>query len=75
MSERFPKEEMDLAHLFSVFDVETYIGMSVPELSKFGNNEVKTLLDMLSQQDDGTKKFYCNVPFIDITEDGQLDEV
>lgn len=58
MSERFPKEEMDLAHMFSIFDVETYIGMSLPELFRFGDNEVKTLVDMLSQENDGTKKFY-----------------
>jgi hypothetical protein len=72
---RSPQEEMDFTNLLSIFKfgIQTYIVMMHAEVADFGNTELKRLLEMLSQEDDSTKKFYCMVTFIDSSPIAVLD--
>jgi hypothetical protein len=75
VTERFPQEEFDFTHLFSIFDIENFQGLTDEELSEYGNQEIEQLVSKLSSVDDGTKKFYCKAPFIDTTDDSVMLQV
>jgi hypothetical protein len=75
VTERFPQEQFDFTHLFSIFDVHTLQGLTQDELCEFGNQEIVCLIEKLCQLDDGTKKFYCKVPFVDTKTEGIVDQV
>jgi hypothetical protein len=71
MQERFPEGEMDLSSLFHVFDVDLYVHLKHDQLGTFGEQEVTAILEMLNQKNDGTKKFFCRIPFIDLAAGAQ----
>jgi hypothetical protein len=71
VQDRFPEEEMAISQLFYIFDVDTYTHLSLDQLDSVGEHEIPEMLEMLSQENDGSKKFFCREPFIDISSNKQ----
>jgi hypothetical protein len=72
ISERFPAEERGLAHLFSIFQLESVSRQSARTIDTFGAYEISELVDTLSKSKATGREFFCNVPFIDTASKSQV---
>jgi hypothetical protein len=75
LDSRFPNKDTDLLNLFRIFDIMQmkYLKPSQPE--SYGVAELTEIIETLNQKDDGISAFFCQVPFIDLTDENKKNEV
>jgi hypothetical protein len=72
ISERFPEDERGLAHLFSIFQIESIQRQTAMSIATFGEHEIEMLVDTLSKAQATGRDFFCKVPFIDPSAKSQV---